>query len=493
MDIVSIYDYLEKIEKEDTLPITDIAYIGDYSLLSRLSEYCVILYCDYDCDGLASLAMLYKYCKKNNIECYPVLNKREYGYGLNKKVLENSYRVKSVLPKLLFTADLGITNIDEVEYAYSLGYDKVIITDHHNIQGEVPKADLIIDNKIDFKLYNDFCGCGNVFYILNKTYTQEELILATIATIGDMVNIGMNTHNREIVKLGLLEINKGIDEEYLRLLFEKSLYNNYMINESDISFSIVPIINSLSREGYEEVFHKIFLYKELEYIDRAIEINKERKELQSLYQEKIDNFKFTNNDLEIIALQDVKHSYLGLLSSYALHKYGKDNITLSNSGDKYSGSGRSKTVDIFKYIEHVKEVDPHIRGGGHTNACGIGNVDVKTLENNRENLILMESLEKTYLCNIGELYNELVEYKLNQIKPFGMGNPAPQLKIIGTINSIIKYKKLTKFHLVDDSSFSSLSCIYFSSVKLSKNSKVEVIGTYDSDKLVFIVRKVNKI
>ncbi len=482
---MDIYDYLDSIKIKER-KIDKLAYIGDYSLIENLKDYMVVLYTDYDSDGLNSLKLLSNYCKKNNIEHKCVLNKRKYHYGLNKEILLKELP-KSTKPILLFTADLGITNGEEVEYAYKIGYDKIIITDHHHIQ-QLPKADLIISNKLEYEEEMDLCGCGNIFYTLFKdNFSQEELIITTIATIGDMVSLAIPSINRDIVKLGLEEINKGIKVPYLKELFDKTLWNNDIVNESDIAFNIVPIINSMSRESREDLYHKIFIEENVDYIDEAIALNTKRKEKQKEYQSYIDTiYKPSDNDFDVVLTENVDSSYLGLLSSYILHKYNKDNCVLVNKGT-WGGSARSKKADLQDYIHKIKN-NTDIVAGGHTYACGMSNIS--NLDDLNQSVLVMEHLESIYDCTIGDLFNELVHLKFNQIKPFGVGNENPLLRIKCKINAYKKFKNLTRISVVDNSSFSSLSVLYFESTSLKKGDNVEVIGTWDVDKLQFIAREI---
>ena len=215
----------------------------------------VIIYGDYDVDGITSITVLKKFLAERGLEVDSYIpNRLDEGYGLNKeaidKIVEQNY-------SLMITVDCGISGIDEVEYANSLGLETVI-TDHHEPAEVLPKALAIVDAKRkDNKYpYNQLAGVGVVFKVIqaiSQRYNLEEkeylkyLDLVCVGTISDIVPLV--DENRVISKLGLklVAVTKNVG---LKALIESIGAKN--IDSSVVSFGIAPRINACGRLGYEK-------------------------------------------------------------------------------------------------------------------------------------------------------------------------------------------------------------------------------------------------
>ena len=124
----------------------------------------VIIYGDYDVDGITSITVLHKYLSERGLETgYYIPNRLTEGYGLNKtaikKIADEGY-------KLIITVDCGISGLEEIEYAYELGME-VIVTDHHEPLKKLPKAIAVIDCKRKDNKYpfNSLAGVGVAFKV----------------------------------------------------------------------------------------------------------------------------------------------------------------------------------------------------------------------------------------------------------------------------------------------------------------------------------------
>ena len=222
----------------------------------------VIIYGDYDVDGITSITVLKKFLSEIGLEVgYYIPNRLDEGYGLNleavKKIAEEKYT-------LIITVDCGISGIDEIDYANSLGIE-TIVTDHHEPLDVLPKALAVVDakrkdNKYPFK---SLAGVGVVFKLiqaLGKKLNLEEksylkyLDIVCIGTISDIVPLV--DENRVIAKLGLklVQVTKNYG---LKALLESSGYKE--INSNTVSFGIAPRINACGRMGFEKEALKLFL------------------------------------------------------------------------------------------------------------------------------------------------------------------------------------------------------------------------------------------
>ena len=187
----------------------------------------ILIYGDYDADGITSTTILIKFFKEIGVEVDKYIpNRLEEGYGINNKALEE---IKNRGIDLIITVDTGITANDQVKYANELGLD-VIITDHHEPSDEIPKAVAVIDAKRKNNQYpfNQLAGCGIAFKLtqaisikrkLESSKYLKNLDIVAIGTISDLVPLV--DENRVIVKLGLMLV-KQTKNIGLRKLLSKS-------------------------------------------------------------------------------------------------------------------------------------------------------------------------------------------------------------------------------------------------------------------------------
>ena len=192
------------------------------------SQEKVIIYGDYDVDGITSITVLKKFLKDVGLEVsYYIPNRLEEGYGLNKNAVE---KIVNEGYTLMITVDCGISGIDEIDYANSLGLE-VIVTDHHEPGESLPKALAVIDNKRKDSTYpfRELAGVGVSFKLCQaigmKLELKEEtylkyLDIVCIGTISDIVPLV--DENRVITKLGLLLVKQTkfrikINNKFIRI------------------------------------------------------------------------------------------------------------------------------------------------------------------------------------------------------------------------------------------------------------------------------------
>ena len=227
----------------------------------------VVIYGDYDVDGITSTTVLKKFLEDRGLKTdYYIPNRLEEGYGLNEEA------VKEIIHKkysLMITVDCGISGIDEIDLCNKHGID-TIITDHHEQLEEIPKAVAVIDAKRKDNKYpfRELAGVGVVFKLIQavsiklnldaKEYLKY-LDIVCVGTISDIVPL--INENRVIAKLGLklIEQTKNIG---LKILLKESGYKK--INSIAISFGIAPRINACGRMGYQNDAISLFLTDNIE-------------------------------------------------------------------------------------------------------------------------------------------------------------------------------------------------------------------------------------
>ena len=341
----------------------------------------VMIYGDYDVDGITSITVLKKFLKERGLEAgHRIPNRLKEGYGLNenaiKEIAEEGY-------KLIITVDCGISGNNEIDLAYSLGME-VIVTDHHEPLEILPKALAIIDckrkdNKYPFK---SLAGVGVVFKLIQaisiKLGLEEKeflkyLDLVSIGTISDIVPL--IDENRVIAKLGL-KLAEVTKIPGLKSLLISAGYKE--VNSNTVSFGIAPRINACGRMGYEEDALKLFLTENLveagEITENLNKYNKERQEIEKrIFEEaiqKIETENLKDNHVIVVGSENWHHGVIGIVASKITDLYFKPSILICFEGEHGNGSGRSiPGFDLHDAL--CKSSDYLEKYGGHEMAVGL--------------------------------------------------------------------------------------------------------------------------
>lgn len=403
----------------------------------------MIIYGDYDVDGITSITVLKSFLEDRGIyvDSY-IPNRLEEGYGLNKPAIDGIVKKEY---DLMITVDTGISGIEEIEYANSLGLE-TIVTDHHEVGDELPNAIAVVDAKRKDNQYpcRDLAGVGVVFKLIQaigiKLGLEEKeylkyLDIVCVGTISDIVPLV--DENRVITKLGLMLVaqtkNMG-----LRSLLISSGYKN--IDSTTISFGIAPRINACGRMGHADEALKLFLSKDIyevnELTKRLNDYNKIRQDKEkSIYEDavnQIEKNKLYENCAIVVAGEDWHHGVIGIVSSKITDLYFKPSILLCYEDEVAKGSGRS--IPGFDLHDALMKCQNSIeRFGGHAMAIGITIKRDKFEEFKKEfeevarkakidEIIPIINIDAK--INLSEINKEMVA-SLKQLEPFGEGNKMP--------------------------------------------------------------------
>lgn len=461
-----------------------------------------IIYGDYDVDGITSITVLKKFLSERGLEVdYYIPNRLEEGYGLNKDAIQEIAKQGYTL---MITVDCGISGINEVEIANSLGIE-TIITDHHEQLDSLPQAYCIINPKRKDNTYpfRGLAGVGVVFKLIQaisiklgldeKAYLKY-LDIVCIGTISDIVPLV--DENRVIAKLGLMlvKVTKNIG---LKELITQTGYSN--IDSSMVSFGIAPRINACGRMGKQEEALKLFITDDK---NEANEITKKLNEYNIQRQEKEKNIfeqaikKLENNNVEelnsiVLAGENWHNGVIGIVASRLTEKYFKPTILICIEGDEGKGSGRSiPGIDLHQAL--VESSQYLKKYGGHEMAVGLS-LEKNKIEDFRKHFeeILKEKNVKQILpvinidCEITkkDLNKETIE-QIKLLEPYGEKNKPPlvvykNLKIT-SIRALSEGKHL-KIELKDGNE--NISAIGFNLGELSEEyligDKVDIVGTLE--------------
>lgn len=409
---------------------------------AKKSDEHVIIYGDYDADGITGTATMWETLHGLGIFVLPHIPERfSEGYGLN---LESVKKLKEKDPKLtlIITVDHGITAGKKIEEVKKMGID-MIITDHHQMGKQLPKPLAIIyTTQIGGSALAWFFAREIVkkFKINNLQFKIEErLELAAIGTIADQLPlIGFN---RSIVKYGLEELNRTKRPGLLALFKESGLEKDGTplknIGTYEVGYIIAPRINAMGRlkHGLESL--RLLCTKDkVKAFDIAKNIGDTNTERQKMVEKVVtialnEAFK-SKGKIIVIAGEDYYEGVIGLAAGRLVEEFYRPAIVISTKGELSKASARS--VSGFNIIEAIRAVSLHTEGGGHPMAAGFSietnKIDKFTKEINKyaEKFLTSEILSKKVKidCEIGfDHINYKLLDKLGQFEPTGLGNPGP--------------------------------------------------------------------
>lgn len=505
---------------QDPFLMPDMEIIVDRVLQAIEQKEKIMIYGDYDADGITSITVLKSFLEERGLEVASYIpNRLDEGYGLNKtalkKIYDDGYR-------LIITVDCGISGIEEVDYANSLGIE-VLITDHHEPAETLPKAVAVVDAKRKDNKYpfNQLAGVGVVFKLIQaisiKLDLEEKeylkyLDIVCIGTISDIVPL--IDENRVIAKLGLKLIaqTKNIG---LKALLEVIGFKN--IDSTTISFGVAPRINACGRMGDEQVALDLFLEKDYDKAkELAIKLNEyniERQTIEkSIFDEATEKIEKNEKDKAciIVGSEGWHHGIIGIVASKVTEMYFKPSILICFEGNDGKGSGRS--IPGFDLHDALMECSDYLeKFGGHSMAVGVtvSRDKFELFKNKFEEYAKSHDVDKIIpVINIdSELSLKNIDIdsvkSLQKLEPYGEANKMPVFMIrnlkINSIRALSEGKHL-KLTLKDDGYM--INAIGFNMGNLSNeyliDDKVDVIGNLDinsfngNDSIQLILKDIRK-
>lgn len=427
-------------------------------LFAIKNEEKIIIFSDYDADGVPGAVILSEFFKKidyKNFEVY-IPNRHTEDYGLAEKSIRE-FADKDV--KLIITIDCGISNFSEVKLANELNLE-VIITDHHLPPPELPPAFAIINPKQAGDEYPDkmLCGSGVIFKVvqalvrrgnfgIDQNWEKTLLDLVAIATISDRVPL-LN-ENRALAKFGLIMLQRT-RRAGLRALFSVAKLKQENLNEDDIGFMLGPRINSAGRMSHaSEAYFLLTTSNIAEAQEMAKHLEKQNGERKKSVEKIMETCEMRLSEIPeadlpaVIVLGDMSWSpgVLGLGASRLVeNKYNRPVFLWGANGDEIKGSCRSDGSVNLVELMRVADTEPgrseggfFTAFGGHAMAGGFSLVSEKVGEL-EERLVKayakVEKLEKKteVVCDAVIGIDDVSEYAwhlLEQLAPFGEGNPKP--------------------------------------------------------------------
>jgi single-stranded-DNA-specific exonuclease len=409
---------------------------------------------DYDVDGITSTAMLYLFFLKwlgLKVE-YVIPNRESDGYGLSKAGIKEAFNNGI---SLIITVDCGITSVNEVDYANSIGVD-IIITDHHEPDKELPAAYAIIDPKrTDCKYpYKHLAGVGVAFKLIQGILIKNEMSskiisefidIATIGTAADIVPlIG---ENRKIVAEGLKHLENCKNVGISALLKKLNFYQK-KIRVSNILFGIAPRLNAVGRMGDANRAVKLLLSNDpaeaAQIVEELETENKRRREFDTdtlaeaiRIIEDQDHFDPVKDKAIVVSNENWHVGVIGIVASRLVEKYYRPSVVISINNGVGKGSCRSiPGVNIYDVLTECYKLEllEQENFGGHDYAAGFeiesGKIPAFKAKFNEiitKNIPIkdFDQLLKIDLKIGFEDINQDLVSTLNMFEPFGTSNEQP--------------------------------------------------------------------
>ncbi|HEX7737228.1 MAG TPA: single-stranded-DNA-specific exonuclease RecJ [Ktedonobacteraceae bacterium] len=441
----------------------------------------ITVFGDFDADGVTSASLLTRALRRlgqpaERLSAY--IPSRLHGpRGMSKEAIAQLHERGTTL---IITSDCGTSDVDEVNYAQQeLGID-VIITDHHHPPAQLPQALALINNWRPDSTYSEryLCGVGTAFKLAQALYSAagyppteawDLLDLVAIGTVGDVVPLLGENHI--LVHEGLKRLN-GTKNPGLRALIQVAKPKAGEIRERDISFALAPRINAAGRMKDAKLAFELLttdneaqaaaLAAELEQLNASRQLQTE--DLMKLVREQARQ----QADKQVILVKGAKEQWpegiIGLVAGKLAEETGRPVFVLSQDEEVSRGSARGP--EHFNIILALQAARPQLfeRFGGHAQAAGftIANLHIDELlehllgwrgeaQNGLAPALIAAASASAEPVEINNLASEpdpapanrkvdlviskpeRINYdmlqKINQLSPFGAGNPEPVFQL----------------------------------------------------------------
>lgn len=453
--------------RHDPFLLPDMMKAVDRLIRAKNSQERIVIYGDYDIDGLTATALLLDALEKFgyvNVDAF-IPNRFVEGYGLTVDAIEGIAKNGA---QLMITVDCGSLSEREIIWANELGID-VIVTDHHNVAKVQPPAIAVINpkrllneypdeyeqyllkdsSKMHGKIYPflDLPGVGVAFKLvqamqtkihgIERGYEKWLLDLVALGTVCDVVNL--TNENRINVYWGLKVLAKG-HRPGLKALMAVSGVNPDKMNARALGFALGPRMNAAGR--LETAQHSLDLLTTKDP-QQALNIaynldvlnTTRKKEQEKIYKAAITQAEsFLEDKVLVVSGSEWSHGIIGIVAAKLMEKYKKPTFVLQEVDEEAKGSARS--YGDFSVADAIRAADDIItKGGGHKYAAGVTlptnnikafrervNEYYRTQKMRNQHLLLLPREEAA--ARFEHITEELVTL-LETMEPYGNGNPEP--------------------------------------------------------------------
>jgi len=441
----------------------------------------ILIYGDYDVDGTVSVVILKKAIEMAGGEAsFHVPHRLKDGYGMRSEVIE---RAAAMGIALIVSVDTGIRASEVVREARDRGID-VIVTDHHLPDAELPPALAVLNpNRRDCP-YPDknLCGAGVAFKLVHALlatlgWPAEKLArmmksflkLVAIATVADVVPLV--GENRVIVKHGLEGLNQSKNPGLRAILELSGLMTGRSPSARQVAFQVAPRINAAGRMDDAQNVIRMFLTDDSDYAHRLASelhsLNQERRDTEAeivrLVLEECAGVPVTDDQTVLVFSGLNWHrGVVGIVASRLVERFYRPVFVLSEEDGLAQGSGRS--IAPFHLLDALESMpDLFTRFGGHRQAAGVSLAAAQVPEFRRRLNIyagtrltpadFQPQLAIDATVTLRDLTTGPAIEELLGMAPFGFGNPAPMLAVLGAEVAsapVVMKEKHLRVHLRQD-------------------------------------------
>ena len=412
----------------------------------------IAIFGDYDVDGITATCILVDYLKGRGADVVHYIPRRiEDGYGLSCDAIEGLRKGGATL---LVTVDCGITGVDEVAFARSIGMD-VVVTDHHECKETLPVASAVVDpRRSDCEYpFKHLAGCGvalKLVLALGGPDREEALFsryctLAAVGTVADVMQ--MTGENRTIVSRGLATLDRS-DFIGLHALLKEAGLAGREISSVQIGFVLAPRINAAGRMGAADMAADLLLCQDpaqAEELAKALcALNRERQSVeQTIYsqaEEMIEQMPEEDRRALVLASETWHQGVVGIVASRLSEKYSRPSFMIHLNGGVGKGSCRSwGGFNLFAALESCSDL--LLGFGGHELAAGF-TIDAANIPAFRARMNqyaaeywVGKAPESTLEIDVelhqpGRVTLQEVE-ALAALEPYGSGNARPLFCLMG--------------------------------------------------------------
>ena len=410
----------------------------------------IAVYGDYDVDGITSTCLLTHYLRGQGGQvCYYIPNRLSEGYGVNCQAVE---QLAQEGVKLIITVDCGITAVEEVAYAASLGVD-TIITDHHECKEEIPAAVAVVDpHRKDCPYpFKDLAGVGVALKLVMAlggekralSLFQEYADLAAVGTVADVMKL--LGENRTIVRVGLNHLKRTRRRGLYALMVEAGTLSR-AINSTTVGYCLSPRINAAGRMGQAATAAELILTEDpiqAEVLAHELcELNRQRQAVElEIFNQCLALVAGQQQDCLVLADKAWHQGVVGIVASRLAEQCACPVFMICLQADgKGKGSCRSYGgFNLFCALERCADL---LEGyGGHALAAGfsIKEENIPAFRARMQQLVRSDTGGEEMVSTLqidGEIENtalltvEQVE-ALSMLEPYGAGNPKPVFSLSG--------------------------------------------------------------
>jgi single-stranded-DNA-specific exonuclease len=429
----------------------------------------ILVYGDYDVDGVASTAVLIRALRALGAQpTWQLPSRFEEGYGLARSAVE---RMAADGVGLLITADCAITAVDEVALARSLGVD-VVVTDHHRPADRLPDCP-IVHPVVSGYPFPDLCAAGVAYKLVQALYARadtdparadDDLDLVAMATVADLVPL--RGENRRLVTDGVAALART-KKPGLRALMTIASVEPSRVDAGAIGYRLAPRINAAGRLQRADAALELVLTEDdrraAEVADELDLLNRERQDTETRLLFAAEAARAEQPDdvpAYVLAGEGWHPGVVGIVASRLVDRYHRPTVLIALDGDSGRGSGRS--ISAFDLHAGLAAASDHLgRFGGHRAAAGL---DIKRQDVDAfrqafvahaasvltpDDLLPEERIDA--IVPGGQLGLGLCE-ELGRLAPFGFGNPTPTLLVpaarIADVRSMGKEGAHSSFNVV---------------------------------------------